>query len=186
MKLCAILRVAVLALLAAAAASAAVISSAPIGGLSTFQDTNTFRTWVRLDNYFNLSYADMKTDVESKGFTVADQAAVEQLLDSLPLNSGQWSSYAAIMGKAPNRDLIWGSFLPVGTTQAWAWSYVENSSWSYAPESGLGLGDVPNFNSEDADLNIWAYSAGGAAVPEPATIGLAGAALLALLSLRRR
>lgn len=181
------LRLATITFLAFASMSAAVINSTPIGGLNTFQDTNTGRTWVDLDNYFGLSYLDMKANVESKGFIVADLAAVEQLLNSLPLTGGEWATYAAIMGRAPNRDLIWGAYLPEGATVSWAWSFEGDTAWSYEDTSGLDLNGVPNAGGPDADMNIWAYTENGAgAIPEPATFGLAGSAVLAMLALRLR
>ena len=186
MKLGLCLRVASLSFLVAVTASAAVINSAPIGGLTTFQDTNTGRIWAGMNNFFNESYLDMKVDVESQGFIVADLAAVQQLLNSLPLSGGQWTGYAAIMGSAPNRDLIWGAYLPETTTQSWAWSYLTDSAWQYWSGTGVPLSDVPNAETPDADMNIWAYYDGAAAVPEPSTLALVASAGLALLALRRR
>jgi len=187
MKVMICLRIAFLAVLSVGAASAAVINSSPIGSLTTFQDTNTGRIWVDLDNYFGLSYLDMKADVESKGFIVADLAAVEQLLNSLPLTGGEWPTYAAIMGRAPNRDLIWGAYLPEISNVSWAWSFQNDGVWSFEDDTGFGLDVVPNAGGPDADMNIWAYTENGAgAVPEPSPLGLAGSAVMAMLALRLR
>ena len=126
----------------------------------------------------------MAADIAGKGFTVAVTADVNALLGTLPLGSGEWTGYAAIMGRAPNRDLIWGSFAPVSQSGAIGWSYSFSSNNAWATDIDVFPSNlVPNEGSDAADMNIWAY-AGGGNVPEPASwamliagFGLVGAAM---------
>jgi PEP-CTERM motif len=168
------------------AAQAAIVAGATINGIATFKDTNTGLNWARLDTYFNQTHNFMAADVTSKGFTVATTTTLNTLLSTLPLNGGQWGSYAAIMGKAPNRDLIWGSIAPVNTSGNIDWWYAFNGNISWQSAANVHPANaVPNVNSEVADMNIWAYTdGGGEVVPEPASwammiagFGLVGAAM---------
>ena len=113
-------------------AQAAVISSAAVGGLATFQDTNTGRQWLRLDNFFNAAATTgtsgnaMIAAAQGAGFTFALQGDVEQLLGSLPLgaNGSDWGSYAAVIGYGIPRELIWGLFDDAnGNLYGWAYAF---------------------------------------------------------------
>jgi hypothetical protein len=164
-------------------ASATVIDGANVGSYTTFVDQNTGRVWLDLDTFFGLSHNAMEGLASTAGFSVATRGDVDALLASLPLTGGEWPSYAAIMGSAPNRSLIWGSYEPVTPgIVAWAYSFNGDSSWSFLDHTDFGVNDVPNQDSSAADMNLWAYQDGPAAVPEPGTLllmasGLAGAAL---------
>ena len=157
-----------LAISVSGVASAAIVVGPTLNGVATFTDSNTGRNWARLDTYFNKSHNSMAADISGKGFTVAVFADVDALLDTLPLNSGQWSSYAAIMGKAPNRNLIWGSFAPVSANNRidWAFSFLGDPSWT-SFNATFDADAIPNGGSAIADMNIWAFANG--AVPEPST-----------------
>lgn len=168
-------------------ATAAVVIGANSGGYSTFVDTNTNRQWVKLDSFFNRSATSMFTDVTAAGFTVGTQLDVEQLLNTLqPMSGADWTSYAAIMGRAPNRDLIWGAYGPVNGdgNVGWAYAFQGASGWSYSNDA-VSANNVPNGDSPDADMNVWAFRVGTmGAVPEPATwlmmilgFGLIGASM---------
>jgi hypothetical protein len=169
--------------LLAGAAQAAIVAGSTINGIGTFKDTNTGLNWARLDTYFDQTHNFMAADVTSKGFTVANAATLNTLLSTLPLNGGQWSSYAAIMGQAPNRELIWGSIAPVNTNGNIDWWYAYSSDTSWQTESNAWPANiVPNGGGSSADMNIWAYT--GDVVPEPASwammiagFGLVGAAM---------
>jgi uncharacterized protein (DUF2141 family) len=94
------------------AAQAAVVDHTDVNGLRTFQDTVTGRIWLDMDNFFNMTTDRMVAVAAAAGFTFAKRADVEQLLGSLPLGAGDWAGYDAVMGDAPNRELIWGSYEP--------------------------------------------------------------------------
>jgi hypothetical protein len=168
------------------AASAAVVVGPTVGGYSTFTDTNTGLNWVRMDSFFDKSHNEMATAVTAAGFTVAGWSDVSALLETLPLpNAATWDSYAAIMGRAPNRELIWGSFAPVKSNGNidWAFSFRGASSWT-AFNFDWPANTAPNAGTRDADMNIWAFVGGTPPVPEPATwammiagFGLVGAAM---------
>ena len=108
----------------------------------------------------------------AQGFTLATADQVSALLASLPLSGGSaaWDSYAAVMGSAPNRQLIWGAYQPTqqGGLYGWAWSYRGETQWNFAASMSDGT-TVANGDGPDADLNLWAMRTGPAAVPEPAT-----------------
>ena len=81
-----------------------------------------------------------------------------------------WNAYAAIMGRASNRDLIWGSYDDGGDTDVigWAFSGRGDTGWLIEDEH-VGINDVPNADSEFpefADMNIWAYQR-SSAIPSP-------------------
>jgi hypothetical protein len=167
------------------APAAPITPHANVNGIGAFADQGTGLVWARLDNYFDLSYNDMAADLTSRGFFIATLSQVQTLLNSLPLdgNASTWDGYAAIMGRAPNRDLIWGAFQST-TTVNWAYSFSNDGAWSYS-SSGYGLNEVPNANTSDADMNMWAVYGGEYVIPEPSTWLLAAGGL-ALLALRRR
>ena len=172
--------------LTTAFASAQISNHVDVNGLRTFQDASG-NVWVDLDNFFEKSAADMRTTVEAAGFTVATDAQVHALLDPLPLTGGEWPTYAAIMGQAPNRGLIWGAYLGTGNLVGWAWSFDSDVAWTINPDSDNDT-DVPNGGGPFADLNIWAFQSGVAAVPEPGTYGLLAGMLVpgAAFLIRRR
>ena len=80
---------------------AAVIDSADVGGLATFQDTNTGRVWLELDNFFGKTTTEMVAAAQSAGFTFATTADVHQLLDALPLTGSELPvSYTHLLSSA--------------------------------------------------------------------------------------
>ena len=171
----------------AMSAQAVVIDHANVAGFKTFQDLNTGRVWLDMNNFFNMTTDDMVTAAAAGGFTFATTADVNGLLGSLPLTGGEWPGYKAIMGDAPNRELIWGSY-DDGTpgNVGWAFSFSGDSTWSFVDDATASNG-VPNGGSPDADMNIWAYQTGVAAVPEAETYALMLAGLGVLgAAVRRR
>ena len=172
--------------LASTTVNAQVVAGGTVGGLGTFVDVNTDRVWLRLDNFFEQSADQMLAAAQARGFTFATQADVNQLLAGLPLGGGQWSSYAAIMGDAPNRDLIWGAFEGSNTgSVGWAYAYSDAPVWSVINDVDSS-GSIPNEGTPDADLNLWAFKTGTPSVPEPASwammvggFGVVGGALRA-------
>lgn len=174
--------------LASGSANAAIIAGGNVGGFQTFKDTNTNRFWLRLDSFLGLSVNQMIAAATSAGFTVAQRSDVEVLLGSLPLGGSNWTGYAAITGRAPNRPLIWGAYGPVQPSgnAGWAFAFDGASAWSFNDDV-FPASVVANGGSPFADQNLFAYSAAGG-VPEPASwafmIAGFGAAGLALRSAR--
>lgn len=161
-------------------AAAAVVVGPTSGGYSTFTDTLTNRQWVKLDTFFNRSSTSMFTELTAAGFTVGTRTDVQQLLDTLQPIGANWASYASIMGRAPNRDLIWGAYQVSDQNRiGWAFSFNGASTWSYNDNAAFAS-DIPNGGSADADMNVWAFRTDAqGAVPEPAAwmmmlIGMAG------------
>jgi hypothetical protein len=176
----------------AGSAQAAVVDSASVGGLTTFKDTNTGRVWLDLNNFFDQAANtgttgfDMIAIAATNGFTIANEADIHQLLDSLPLNAGQWSSYAAVIGSGQPRQLIWGMYDngQASPNFPWAWAFSGDSQWSFGGSTNANF--VQNSGLAGAvDLGLWAYQT-TAPVPEPETDALMGMGLLGLLAARRR
>ena len=154
----------------------ATISDLPAeGGYGRFLDQNTGRVWLDLNNFFDQSYNQMAAAATAAGYTLATEADVQGLVNTLPLGAGQWPTYASIMGGAPNRALIWGGYDTGGSgVYGWGWSFDGDTVWSFSSSSPFAKGDVPNGGTEYADMNIWAFKP----IPEPST-WLAGAGMLA-------
>lgn len=170
--------------LASTIANAQITAGGTVGGLGTFVDQNTGRVWLRMDNFFEESADQMIATAQAKGFSIASEADLNQLLGNLPLGGGQWSSYAAIMGQAPNRDLIWGAYQ--GSWQGsvgWGWAYSHDGGWNVYDNSDSSS-NIPNAGGPYADLNLWAFQTGTPSAPEPASwammvggFGLVGGAM---------
>lgn len=174
--------------LAVAPIRAQVITSADVGGLRTFQDVATGRIWLDLNNFFDESPAQMLAAANAAGFQLATFGDVQQLWLSMPLNAGQWSSYATVIGQAPNRDLFWGMF-DSGTqaSQGWGYAYRGDQTWLWY-NGAYDWNTNPNGGTPYADLNLWAFRTDVVAAPEPASLILVGSGLfgIAAVLVRRR
>ena len=188
--------IAVCTLSLAGTVNAGIIDSANVGSLTTFQDTNTGRIWLDLNNFFDASANtgttgfDMISIAAANGFTIANHFDLTQLLDGLPLSGGQWSSYAAIMGFGAPRSLIWGMYDGGSSPNyPWAYAYSDMTSWSFGGSTNAAT--VQNAGSAGSvDMGLWAYSTGSivSAVPEPETYAmlLAGLGLMGGMARRRK
>lgn len=173
-------------LMAPAAASAQVTNYGNIAGLTTFQDVNTGFVWLDLNNFFNQSPNQMLGTANAAGFTLANFAQVQQLWSGLPLNGGQWSSYAAVMGSAPNRSLMWGMYDAGSTnTQSTGYAFNTDLQWNQFVVAG-NWSQTANAGRPEADLNLWAYQQVVTTTPEPASMVLLASGLVGIAIVRRR
>ncbi|EAQ97399.1 PEP-CTERM sorting domain-containing protein [Congregibacter litoralis] len=172
-------------------ANAGIIDSDDVNGFETFLDEITGLTWLDLDNFFDsatgisaFTPAEQIAAAEEEGFTVASTEKIEELLGSLPLTGGQWSTYAGIMGFGDTRDLIWGSYDDgdENPNLGWAYAYSFDNEWIFSPNSGnvdlIAAGNDPG----SQDLGLWAFASLGdrTSVPAPATLALFGLGLAGL------
>jgi hypothetical protein len=139
-------------------AFAEITTGPTISGLTTFKDTSTGATWLRLDNFFDKSINQMLATANAAGFTLADTTQINTLFDSMPLSGdvGVWGQYASVIGRAPNRPLIWGAYNSNTNNYGWAYAYNNNTSWAISSDIVDGL-EVPNAGTSNVDLNLWAY-----------------------------
>ena len=183
-------------LAAALPAQAALINHADVGGIRTFQDTTTGRIWADLDNMLTqppggplafryADFGDFLSALTGAGFVWAASSEVQQLISGVsvatPIDRAAVSAAAAT-----DFGSVWeslGGYADAGAGGAdrifrlgTGWSTVANPS-------GLPTG----LN----DMGLWAYIPSGpgsasTAVPEPASLALAGLALFTAAGLRRR
>jgi hypothetical protein len=172
-----------------------VIDSADVSGLKTFQDTNTGRIWLDMNNFFDASANvsttgyNMINTAQNAGFTFATQSDVEQLLNSLSLGNGEWSSYAPIMGYGIPRQLIWGMFDDTtGNPFGFAWAWSDDIAWNiWADVSDAST--IMNENIPGAvDMGLWAYQTGNtnSNVPEATTLASMSLGIAFMGAMRRR
>lgn len=178
---------AALAFAAPLSARAAVIDHPDVGGLRTFADTATGRVWLDLDNFVDLSVQQMIDAAALGGFTWATTADVFQLWTSLPLGSGQWNGYAAVMGRTAMFPAIVGVFddggSPLAGNNGFAWdSYT---AWATDLPDFTSLSYVPPPGSFRGQWGIWAYQEAAASVPAPGALALLAVGLLGGGALRR-
>ena len=164
-------------------AKATIVDFSDVNGFKTFQDQNTGRIWLDLNNFSFKTYDEMRTAAIASGFTVAGYEHVNQLLSSLPDPRANWNSYSSIMGSSASRNIIWGGYADLDIElHNWAWAFSYDSEWKF---DSKGYPNNYITNSFDGDMNIWAYKSGSKAIPEPATMFLLGLGLGGLAGGRR-
>src|SRR3954447_20967354 len=101
----------------AGSANAAVVAGPTVSGFDTFTDTTTGLSWLKLDEFFDMSAVQMMAAATSAGFTIASRSDVETLVNTLPLDGTlpTWNLYASVMGSAPTRELWWAAYGPVNS-----------------------------------------------------------------------
>jgi hypothetical protein len=162
--------------LCAIPAHANIVAGGNVDGFGTFVDESTGRTWLRLDNFFDKSPDQMVAAISGTGFQLATYDDLAPLLASLtPITNTGWNADAAIMGSAPDRNIIFGAF--AGSTPGmvgWAYGADWDTVWSVLFDQAPSF-VTPNGGTDAADMNLWAYqekpdngdNTNPAGVPEP-------------------
>ena len=198
------------ALAAPGAASAGVIEHADVAGFRTFEDTTTGRVWLDLDNFwittaqgaaqaFN-SYNAFLAAAQAAGFVWASVAEVQALTATLPLSvpavpgnvSPEFLGYRAVMATEWGGE--WGPLLglaDIGSpTQQIVVAADPATTFSWVL-SGVDVDFSSTGEDSPSPINggLWAYLDSVApppgAVPEPGTLALLVAGLMASSAARR-
>lgn len=156
---------------------AAIVEGPDFGRLKTFVDLNTDRIWLDLDNFndYDWNTYQMVAEAEAYGFIFAKYTDVVTLLNSLPLDSGQFEYYKGIMGYyhyvnptiGDGFDIIWGSYKINDQFTGWAYTYGDPVYWDYWEYASPKTWDL-----HDPKMNIWAYRHGLAIIISGASSGL--------------
>ncbi|MCG8685525.1 MAG: PEP-CTERM sorting domain-containing protein [Desulfobacterales bacterium] len=166
-----------------------IIDGPDIGGQGTFIDEQTNLLWMDVDNYFGMSFNEVKASLIGTGFEIATYAQVQSLFISA---GTRYSHIAGIMGDAP----AYGDRVIMGVY------YYENPVLTGGDTGVVGKGYLHSNNGDfdlmwltvpyiDPDISFplqgaFVVKSFSATTPEPTTMLLFGFGILGFVGVNRR
>jgi len=169
---------------------------------TTFQDTTTSLTWLKLDNFWNHTdtYNSVVATLTGSNFHLATLSDLSALQASIPAIPANFTAESIISGgnyiagggnplSPANRDLMWGIYEDGNPSNgvSYSWKYGSDISWQFGPNSVSASQLLYTANSFNQDLGAWVVSNSVLTVtPEPSSLVLLGTAVSVGLVWRRR
>lgn len=138
-------------------AQAAVLDLEDQEGKGYFYDEVTGYTWMDVDNFFDMSYADIEASIEGTSFRIATEEEVATLIESAGTDFNYISGVMGFGERVPGSLIIWGMYdssnQPQGTRNSayiwsdevpvkWGYATIPDSTWQYFSDLGAFVVDT--------------------------------------------
>lgn len=180
--------------------NAAIADLPDANGIGYFKDLSTGYTWMDVDNFLGMTYAEIESSLSGTDFQIASNDEMQGLLASAPLafsysytaeHIATFNEYYSIMGGSgwggdPNNPtntdwfrIIWGMYEDLSPTIQW--SYYTTGPGIYNP-SNMGWAGSSGYTESYA---LGAFVVDSTPVPVPAALYLLGSGIVGLVVSRR-